>query len=177
MIKSLPANAGEVGLRPRTGRLPGREHSNPLKYSCPENPMKRGVLWATIYGVKKSQIWLSISAELQNRNVTTNEVNVSCRSNTPSWGLYDSLVSQWDHSDCRFQVTCSRDGWLFLYIPDNLSHALGCTTGGDTCRGERDGRIREEDASVLWSWCAKRHERKMLVVGFHHILRKEKVSW
>ena len=59
MIKSLPANAGEVGLRPRTGRLPGREHSNPLKYSCPENPMKRGVLWATIYGVKKSQTRLS----------------------------------------------------------------------------------------------------------------------
>ena len=59
VIKSLPANAGDVGLSPRTGRSPGREHNNPLQYSCLENPMNRGVWWATIYGVKKGQTQLS----------------------------------------------------------------------------------------------------------------------
>ena len=31
----------------------------PLQYSCLENPMDRGAWWATVYGVAKSQTWLS----------------------------------------------------------------------------------------------------------------------
>ena len=30
-------------------------NDSPLQYSCLENPMKRGVWWATVYGVAKSQ--------------------------------------------------------------------------------------------------------------------------
>ena len=44
MLKNLPANAGDVrdsGLIPRSGRFPGGGHSNPLQYSCLENPMNR----------------------------------------------------------------------------------------------------------------------------------------
>ena len=43
--KSLPANAGDVrdtGSVPGLGRFPGGGHSNPLQYSCLENPMDRG---------------------------------------------------------------------------------------------------------------------------------------
>ena len=32
--ENLPANAGDIGL----GRSSGGGHSNPLQYSCPENP-------------------------------------------------------------------------------------------------------------------------------------------
>ena len=37
----------------------GEGHGNSLQYSCPENPMGRGIWWATVHGVAKSQTWLS----------------------------------------------------------------------------------------------------------------------
>ena len=45
-------------LIPRSGRYPGRKLDKSLKYSCLENPKKRGALWATIHRVAKTQIWL-----------------------------------------------------------------------------------------------------------------------
>ena len=35
-------NAGDPGLTPGWGRSPGEENSNPLQYSCLENPMDGG---------------------------------------------------------------------------------------------------------------------------------------
>ena len=58
MIKNLPANAGEVrdaSSIPGLGRSPGEGNGNPLQYSCLENPMDRGALWAVIHGVTKSR--------------------------------------------------------------------------------------------------------------------------
>ena len=58
--KNLPANAGEIrdaGLSPRFRKSPGRGHSNPLQYSCLENPVYRGAWQATIHRVTKSQTW------------------------------------------------------------------------------------------------------------------------
>ena len=37
------------------GRSPGGGHGNPLQYSCLENPMDRGALWATVFVVTKSR--------------------------------------------------------------------------------------------------------------------------
>ena len=34
MVKNLPANAGDVGLIPGSGRSPGVGNGNPLQYSC-----------------------------------------------------------------------------------------------------------------------------------------------
>jgi len=45
MVKNPPANAGDIrdmGSIPGSGRSPGRGNSNPLQYSCLENPMDRG---------------------------------------------------------------------------------------------------------------------------------------
>jgi len=50
MIKNLPASAGDtrdLGLIPGLGRSPGVRNGNPLQYSCLENPMNRGIWWAT----------------------------------------------------------------------------------------------------------------------------------
>ena len=61
VVKKTSANAGNIrymGLIPGLGRSPGGGHGNPLQYSCLENPMDRGVWWATVYRVTKSQIWL-----------------------------------------------------------------------------------------------------------------------
>ena len=57
MVRNLHANAGDTGdaeLVPDLGRSPGGGNGNPLQYSCLENPMDRGALWATILGDPKS---------------------------------------------------------------------------------------------------------------------------
>ena len=53
MVKNLPAQAGDVCLIPRLERSPGKENSNPLQYSCLENPMDRGAWWGAVHGVAK----------------------------------------------------------------------------------------------------------------------------
>ena len=53
-VKSLPANAGDPGLIPESGRSPGEGNGYPLQYSCPENSMDRGAWQATVHGVTKS---------------------------------------------------------------------------------------------------------------------------
>ena len=53
MVKNPPANAGKVYLISRSGKSPGEGNGNPLQYSCLENPVDRGVLWATVHGVTK----------------------------------------------------------------------------------------------------------------------------
>ena len=42
LIKNLPANAGDLGSLCGSGRSPGEGDSNPLQYSCLENPMDAG---------------------------------------------------------------------------------------------------------------------------------------
>ena len=56
VVKNLPASAGDMGFIPRSERFPGVGNGNPLQYSCLENSMDRGVWWATVHGVGKSQI-------------------------------------------------------------------------------------------------------------------------
>ena len=48
-------NTGDMGSIPGLERSPGGGHVNSLQYSCLENPMDRGVWWATVNGVAKSQ--------------------------------------------------------------------------------------------------------------------------
>ena len=59
MVKNPPANAGDSGSIPGSGRSPGGGHGNPLQCSCLENPMERGAWWATVQGVTQSQTGLS----------------------------------------------------------------------------------------------------------------------
>ena len=57
-VKSLLVNAGDFrdsGLIPGLGKPPGGGHSNPLQYSCLENPMDRVAWWATVHRVTKSR--------------------------------------------------------------------------------------------------------------------------
>ena len=48
-------DAEDVGSVPRWRRSPGGGHSNPLQYSCLENPMDRGAWRDTIHSVAKSR--------------------------------------------------------------------------------------------------------------------------
>ena len=58
-VKNLPANAGDPGSIPESGRSPGEGNDNPRQYSCLQNPMDRGDQWATVHGVAESQAGLS----------------------------------------------------------------------------------------------------------------------
>ena len=49
-VKNLPANAGDSGSTPGSGRSPGERNGNPLQFSCLEIPMERGAWQATVYG-------------------------------------------------------------------------------------------------------------------------------
>ena len=59
MVENSSVNAGDTGGIPGSGRLPGEGNGNPLQYSCLENPMDGGDLWATVRGVTKSRTQLT----------------------------------------------------------------------------------------------------------------------
>ena len=42
MVKESAYNVGDLGSIPGLGRPPGEGNSNPLQYSCLENPMDGG---------------------------------------------------------------------------------------------------------------------------------------
>ena len=53
VVKNLPANAGDTGSIPGSGRSPGEGNGNPLQYSCLENPCTEEPGGATFRGVTK----------------------------------------------------------------------------------------------------------------------------
>ena len=61
VVKNPPADAGDIrdtGLIPESGRSPGGGHSNPLQYSCLENPIYSGAWRTTVGRITESRIWL-----------------------------------------------------------------------------------------------------------------------
>ena len=61
MVKTPPANAGDEGLIPGSGRSSGEGNGDPLQFSCLGNPTDRGTWWAAVHGVTKSCTQLSNS--------------------------------------------------------------------------------------------------------------------
>ena len=55
VVKNPPANAGDAGSIPGSGRSLEEGNGNPLQYSCLGNPMDKGAWRATVPGVAKSQ--------------------------------------------------------------------------------------------------------------------------
>ena len=54
VVKNLPADAGDAGSIPGSGRSTGEGNANPLQYSCLGDPMDRGAWQATLQRVKES---------------------------------------------------------------------------------------------------------------------------
>ena len=53
MVKNVPADVGDMGMIPESGRTPGVVNGNPLQCSCLGNPVDRGNWQATGLGVAK----------------------------------------------------------------------------------------------------------------------------
>ena len=59
VVKKPPANAGDVrdvGSISVLGRYTGGRHSNPLQYSCLENPMDSGAWRVTVHRYAESDM-------------------------------------------------------------------------------------------------------------------------
>ena len=52
-VKASACNVGDLGSIPGSGRSPGEGNGTPLQYSCLENPMDGGALWATVHGSQR----------------------------------------------------------------------------------------------------------------------------
>ena len=53
VVENPPANAGDAGSIPGSGRSPREGNGNPLQYSCLRNPMDRRTWQAIVCGVTK----------------------------------------------------------------------------------------------------------------------------
>ena len=54
VVNYPPASAGDADSIPGSGRSPGVGNGKPLQFSCLENSMSRGALWATAHGVAEN---------------------------------------------------------------------------------------------------------------------------
>ena len=63
-VENPPANAGDIGLVPGSGRSPGRRSGNPLQYSVLENPMDMGAWRGIVHGTAKCRIQLSTNTQV-----------------------------------------------------------------------------------------------------------------
>ena len=58
--KESAYDARDMAVIPGSGRSPGGENGNPLKYSGLENPKNTGSWWAIVHGVTKDQTQYTI---------------------------------------------------------------------------------------------------------------------
>ena len=63
MVKNQPANAGDTGSIPGSGRSPEEGNGKPLQYSCLGTSMDRGALWAIVHRVAKESDLATIQQE------------------------------------------------------------------------------------------------------------------
>ena len=72
VVKNLPVNAEntrDLSSIPGSGRYPGEGNSNPLQYSCLENPTDRGVWGAMVHGGhKESDMTYQLNNNKNNRH-------------------------------------------------------------------------------------------------------------
>ena len=76
-LRHYAPNAGGLGLIPGLGRFPGERNSNPLQYSCLENPMDGGA-WGRLLSMGLQRVghdWVtSLSFFLLSRHFVENEL-------------------------------------------------------------------------------------------------------
>ena len=109
VVKNLPVNLGDIGLILGLWRSPGREHGNPLQYSCLQNSMYRGAWWAMVHRV----------TEFIKRTNAKAEAPILWSPYAKSWliGKDPDAVNQmgWDVI-CRDRNTCNQMDSFFLFF-------------------------------------------------------------
>ena len=104
VVKNPPANAGNVGWIPGSGRSSEVGNGNPLQYSCLKNPMDRRAWKTTVPGVTKSQTQLSTHTLMAHAGSLTSKNNERKIENKPK---------EYVIKDKRRAKSCGKTGSLF----------------------------------------------------------------
>ena len=122
MVKTPPANAGEVGdvgSIPGLGRSPGEWLSNPLLYSCLENSMDRGAWWVTVHGITKSWTQLKqLSTRVRNNWQTHSKELWGKELWFDIWEIFQTTEVSVFHVDAH-SVPNSTEQWYNYYRGTN----------------------------------------------------------
>ena len=78
-----------MGSAPESGRSPGEGHGNPLQYFLLENPIDRGVWWARVHGVEKSQTQLKPLSMRTHARLIWTQANQDLNSKSDTQELID----------------------------------------------------------------------------------------
>ena len=124
VVKNVPANVGDMGLIPESGRSPGVGNGNPLQCSCLGNPVDRGTWQATGLGLAKD-------------------------SNPTEW-LNNTRTSMWGEENPEGFRTSKTEGWKEQVYPQGLSTLVvkGQQSGGG-CGTRRSQNCRNQLAVVF----------------------------
>ena len=122
VIKNPPAKAGDMGLIPGLGIIPGEGNGNLLQYSRLENPKDRGAWRATVHKVSKSftRHWLDGRESGWTPGVGDGQGGLAC---CDSWGRKESNTTErliwsdliWCDFIWKYYYTC-KDYFLELSI-------------------------------------------------------------
>ena len=85
LVMNLPANAGDLGLVPGSGRPPGGGNSNPLQYSCRKN-----ILQAILHRIYHRLYYMG--SQRLDREGNGNPLQYSCLENPMDGGGWQAAV-------------------------------------------------------------------------------------
>ena len=91
----MPANAGDPGLIPGSGRFPEEGNGNPLQYSSQGNPLESGAWWAAVHRVAKE---LDTIATKHHQQRSLVGLLLTCKE-IRSWLLPSHTAGHWQNKD------------------------------------------------------------------------------
>ena len=115
VVKNLPANAGDAGSSPGSGRFPEEGNRNPFQYLCLGNSMDREAWQATVHGVPESRSWCREYA------TTTTTKLLSFRK------VFQQLIQGALTLMCRSEdvVRCLQSGFILMVVLIGIVGKLG----------------------------------------------------
>ena len=129
VVRNLPANAGEEGSIPGSGRSSG-EHSNPLQYSCLENLWQKELVSYSPWGHKESDMTQQLNNNKESYRVAIKLMALFWKVLSPSPWLGDWLVYKVKSLDKVWEQETEKGGFIYLliawkcYLLSDLGQAL-----------------------------------------------------
>ena len=141
MVKNSPANAGDAGSVPGSGKSPGEWNGNPPQYSCLEKSMDRGAWRATLHGVSVGHNW----SDLTGTHMTLRTQNyrlypfVDC---PPAFSLFRTWEGNFPGGPEVKNLLSSSEEWVWsligeLKVPPAVGQRSRPATTGEACTLQR----------------------------------------
>ena len=158
--KESTCNAGDTGSILGSGRCPGEGDGNPLQY-CLENPVDKGVWWATVHRVTKSQAWL------KGLSMHIPRVCSMCIWKEKGINVLDSTtISQKGKAGVMWKVYPVELYFLKLQAPDNKDQKHCFDWHGST----------EENKKVFWGLGPNIWETQIGICGYAFYFLQESLG-